>query len=55
MFGVLSFVYPKRINSPTTGPGLPRYIDGLCTLKGDGNFPYVAEYRGVSSIERSLK
>jgi hypothetical protein len=68
MLGVLGFetdealeerkrdhVYPKRINPLTTGPGLPRYIDGSRTLKGDGNFPYVAERRGVSFIERSLK
>jgi len=48
-------VYPHRINPLTTGPGLPRYIDGSRTLKGDGNFPYVAERRGVSFIERSLK
>jgi len=48
-------VYPKRINPLTTGPGLPRYIDGSRTLKGDGNFPYVAERRGVSFIERSLE
>jgi phage tail sheath protein FI len=58
MFGVLGFetaevleenkrdlVYPHRINPLTTGPGLPRYIDGSRTLKGDGNFPYVAERR----------
>jgi hypothetical protein len=68
MFGVLGFetdevleetkrdlVYPKRINPLTTGPGLPRFIDGSRTLKGDGNFPYVAERRGVIFIERSLK
>jgi hypothetical protein len=68
MFGVLGFesegvleeakrdlVYPKRINPLTTGPGLPRYIDGSRTLKGSGNFPYVAERRGVSFIERSLE
>jgi hypothetical protein len=68
MFGVLGFetdevleerkrdlVYPKRINPLTTGPGLPRYIDGSRTLKGDGNFPYVAERRGVIFVERSLK
>lgn len=34
---------------------MPRYIDGLRTLKGNGNFPYVAERRGVIFIERSLK
>ncbi len=68
MFGVLGFeidevleerkrdlVYPKRINPLTTGPGMPRFIDGSRTLKGNGNFPYVAERRGVSFIERSLK
>ncbi len=68
MFGVIGFetddvleerkrdiVYPKRINPLTTGPGMPRYIDGSRTLKGDGNFPYVAERRGVIFIERSLK
>jgi starch synthase len=30
-------------------------VDGSRTLKGDGNFPYVAERRGVNFIERSLK
>jgi hypothetical protein len=67
MFGVLGFetdevlderkrdlVYPHRINPLTTGPGLPRFIDGSRTLKGDGSFPFVAERRGVSFIERSL-
>jgi len=68
MLGVLGFetdevlqekkrdvVYPHRINPLTTGPGLPRFIDGSRTLKGDGNFPYVGERRGVIFIERSLK
>lgn len=68
MLGVLGFetdevleerkrdlVYPKRINPLTTGPGLPRYINGSRTLKGDGNFPYVAERRGVIFVECSLK
>jgi hypothetical protein len=48
-------VYPKRINPLTTGTGLPRYIDGSRTLKGDGNFPYVGERRGVIFIEKSLR
>ncbi len=48
-------VYPKRINPLTTGPGLPRFIDGSRTLKSSGNFPYVSERRGVIFIERSLK
>jgi phage tail sheath protein FI len=48
-------VYPRRINPLTTGPGLPRFVDGSRTLKATGNFPYVSERRGVSFIERSLK
>jgi len=48
-------VYPRRINPLTTAPGFPRYIDGSRTLKGDGNFPFVSERRGVSYIARSLK
>ncbi len=48
-------IYPKRINPLTTGPGLPRFIDGSRTLKSNGNFPYIAERRGVIFIERSLK
>ena len=31
------------------------HIDGARTLKGDGNFPTVAERRGVIFIEQSLK
>lgn len=48
-------VYPKRINPITVYSGTPRHIDGSRTLKGDGNFPYVAERRGVIFIENSLK
>ena len=48
-------VYPKRVNPLTTGPEMPRFIDGSRTLKGNGNFPYVAERLGVSHIERSLR
>ena len=48
-------VYPKRINPLTAFPGAPRHIDGARTLKGDGNFPTVAERRGVIFIEQSLK
>jgi uncharacterized protein len=68
MFGVLGFetddvleeahrdiVYPERINPLTTSPGAPRFIDGSRTLKDDGQFPYVAEKRGVIFIRRSLK
>ena len=45
-------VYPKRINPLTTGPGLPRFIDGSRTLKGDGNFPYVLR---ISQDTRALE
>jgi hypothetical protein len=68
MFGVLGFetdevleerkrdlVYPKRINPLTTGPGMPRFIDGSRTLKGQGNFTYIAERRGVLFIEKSIR
>ena len=68
LFGVVGFetdevleerkrdlVYPRRVNPLMTGPGLPRFIDGSRTLKGDGNFPFVAERRGVSFIARSLR
>ena len=48
-------VFPKNINPLTTFPGAPRHIDGARTLKGDGNFPTVAERRGVIFIEQSLK
>ncbi len=48
-------VFPKRINPITVFPGTPRHIDGSRTLKGDGNFPFVAERRGVIFIEQSLK
>ncbi len=48
-------VFPKRINPLTVFPGAPRHVDGARTLKGDGNFPTVAERRGVIFIEQSLK
>jgi len=48
-------VFPKRINPLTAFTGTPRHIDGSRTLKGDGNFPFVAERRGVIFIETSLK
>jgi hypothetical protein len=68
LFGVIGFetddvleeakrdlVFPKRINPLTAFPGAPRHIDGARTLKGNGNFPTVAERRGVIFIEQSLK
>lgn len=48
-------VFPKRINPLTTGDGLPRFIDGVRTLKSTGNFPYSSERRGVIFIEQSVK
>lgn len=48
-------VFPKRINPLTVFSGTPRHIDGARTLKGDGNFPTIAERRGVLFIEQSLK
>ena len=48
-------VYPKRINPLTSETGVPPYIDGTRTLKGDGNFPTIAERRGVIFIEQSIK
>jgi phage tail sheath protein FI len=48
-------VFPKRINPLTVFPGAPRHIDGARTLKSNGNFPTVAERRGVIFIEQSLK
>jgi hypothetical protein len=48
-------VYPKRINPLTVLPGSARHIDGTRTLKGGGNFPYIAERRGAIFIEQSVK
>jgi hypothetical protein len=48
-------VYPELINPLTTWPGAPRHIDGTKTLKSTGNFPTVAERRGVSNIERTIR
>ncbi len=52
---VRDLVFPQRINPLTVFPGVPRHIDGARTLKGNGNFPGVAERRGVIFIEQSLK
>lgn len=48
-------VYPKRINSLTSDDGQPPFIDGTRTLKSNGNFPTIAERRGVIFIEQSIK
>lgn len=48
-------VYPKRINPLTSETGQPPYIDGTRTLKSGGNFPTIAERRGVIFIEQTIK
>ena len=48
-------IYPKHINPLTTAPGLPLHIDGVYALKTSSNFPTVAERRGVTYIEQSIK
>jgi phage tail sheath protein FI len=48
-------VYPARINPISREAGTSRFIDGTRTLKGNGNFPSVAERRGVIFIEQSIK
>lgn len=48
-------VFPARINPITTFPGAPIFVDGARNLKGDGNWPTVAQRRGVSNIERAIK
>ena len=48
-------VFPKRINILTSFPGAPRHIDGSRCLKGNGNFPFVAQRRGAIFIEQSIK
>jgi hypothetical protein len=68
LFGVIGFeddavleeatrdiVFPKRINPITRLPGQPIAVDGSRTLKGGGNFPFVAERRGVIFIQQSIK
>lgn len=68
LFGVLGFetddvlderkrdvVFPELINPLCTIDGSPRHIDGSRTLKDNGNFPTVAERRGVIFVEKSLK
>lgn len=48
-------VYPELINPLTAIDGSPRFIDGTRTLKESSNFPTIAERRGVSHIEKTLK
>ena len=47
-------LYPKRINPISEGVG-GRTLDGVRTLKSTGNFPTIAERRGVTFIEVTTK
>jgi len=53
--GKRDLVFPQRINPICKITGSPYYVDGARTLKGDGNWPSVAQRRGVSHIEQSVK
>lgn len=52
---VRDYIVPHRINPITTFQGVPIFIDGHDTLKGDGNFSSVPERRGVIYIEQTIK
>ena len=47
-------IYPKRIN-PLRADNGAHYIDGVRTLLSTGNFPTIAERRGVIFIEVTVK
>jgi len=49
------YIYPRRINPIWKPPGLPIHVDGSRTLKALGNFPSVAERRGVIYISESVR
>lgn len=51
---VRDLVYPLRINPIRLGAG-GWYIDGGRTLLSSGNFPNIAERRGVIAIENAIK
>jgi hypothetical protein len=52
---IRDLIYPERINPISTLPGYPIFLDGVYTLQGDGNFPTIAERRGVSHIETQIE
>jgi hypothetical protein len=52
---VRDLIAPNLINPITRLRGQPIACDDVMTLKADGNFPTIAERRGVSFIERSIK
>lgn len=51
---IRDLVFPARINPLFVEPGYPRIIGGPLMLKGSGNFPTIAERRGVIAIEDLL-
>jgi hypothetical protein len=52
---VRDIIAPKLINPITKLRGQPIAADDVMTLHAGGNFPTIAERRGVSFIERSIK
>lgn len=52
---VRDLIAPKLINPITKLRGQPIAVDDVLTLHAGGNFPTIAERRGVSFIERSIK
>lgn len=48
-------LYPANINPIWSGRGIPIHGDGSANLDRTGNFPSIAERRGVIFIEQSLK
>ncbi|HJT90379.1 MAG TPA: hypothetical protein VJ777_00305, partial [Mycobacterium sp.] len=48
---VQDLLYPNRINPITRLRGTPIILNGVRTLRGNGNFPTIAERRGVIFIE----
>lgn len=52
---VRDLIAPKLINPICKVRGFPIAVDDVMTLHSGGNFPTIAERRGVSFIERSIK
>jgi hypothetical protein len=52
---VRDLIVPELINPITALENHGRFIDGVETLKADGNFPTIAERRGVSYMQSRVK
>ncbi len=48
-------VYPERINPIMAEDGSVRHIDGSRTLKSTGHFPFIAQRRGATHIEQTVR